>query len=209
MHTNWMTNYSSICHRWLKTFFCRADNGPCWDREPWSALTPSRAVEHMLARTLCHPTPVKCTGRLGRLSEAWCGVMRRQRRTRPCNGSVEFPSSCSFSLWPRAEPVASPGLLQTSGICCSNYEGELGIDWLLKIPSIYSSFQIALMNLVLFLKLHRPWLSCHVSRSMRTTENDLFLHLCDIKTSYFISSSSVLGRGAPAEDIEALNCELR
>lgn len=74
MHTNWMTNYSSICHRWLKTFFCRADNGPCWDREPWSALSPSRAVEHMLARTLCHPTPVTCTGRWGvsqRLGVGW------------------------------------------------------------------------------------------------------------------------------------------
>lgn len=140
-YTKWMTNYISVCHSLVTDPVCRAESST------WDVTWVSHAEEHVLARTLSHLTPVKCTGE-GFVWGWWDDTGGQGHATavfiQGCNRlqdgwSVEFASSCSFSLWPIAGPVASPGLLETSGICCLHHEEDLGIYWLLKIPSILPS----------------------------------------------------------------------
>lgn len=196
-HRSTLNGWQAIapCHRSLKTLFCTTESGPHWAREPRSAGSSSCAAEHTRARTLSYSI-LQCTGE-GRVSHG-LGVQWREdtgghghavfiqgQKGLKDGWSAEFASSYSFSLWLRAEPAASPGILETAVQIMKESLGLLALA-----NPIYFSFQTALMNSILFLRLHRPWLSCHASRSKRITENDLFIFV--IATPLAISSSSLL-----------------
>lgn len=124
-------------------------------------------------------------------SSAWFGITKQQRtRPRQCSLRVKCTGRrqkcwayipCPFSLWPEQAmlPLWASWKHLESAICILT---EFGIYSLLRISSIPPS-RLPLGTGSCFLSLHRTLLSCHSSRSMRTTENDLpplFDHLCDI-----------------------------